>query len=112
MNSSMQKSKIITIDFDGTVVTHSFPDIGKDIGADIVLEKLVDYGHRLILSTMRCNDPEGNFEQNIYNGYKVHSGMYLEQAVNWFREKISLCGVFKKILTKRIGLLLQNHIAI
>jgi hypothetical protein len=88
------KPQIITLDFDGTVVTHSFPEIGKDIGADIVLEILVNNGHNLILSTMRCDDPEGKFEQNFANGYKIHSGMFLEQAINWFKEKnIPLWGI-------------------
>ena len=88
------KPQIITIDFDGTVVTHSFPEIGKDIGADIVLEMLVNNGHNLILSTMRCDDPEGKFEQNFTNGYKIHSGMFLEQAVEWFKKKnIPLWGI-------------------
>lgn len=88
------KPQIITIDFDGTVVTHSFPEIGKDIGADIVLQMLVNNGHSLILSTMRCDDPEGKFEQNFNNGYKIHSGMFLEQAVNWFNERnIPLWGI-------------------
>jgi hypothetical protein len=46
---------IIGIDFDGTVVTHDFPKIGKDIGAVPVLRKLVDNGHKLILFTMRSD---------------------------------------------------------
>lgn len=31
---------IIGIDFDGTVVTHDFPKIGKDIGARACIEKI------------------------------------------------------------------------
>jgi len=30
----------IVIDFDGTCVTHDFPRVGKDIGAEPVLRKL------------------------------------------------------------------------
>jgi len=44
---------IIAIDFDGTCVTHAYPKIGKDIGAVPVLKQLVQYGHQLILWTMR-----------------------------------------------------------
>lgn len=44
---------IIAIDFDGTIVTHDYPDIGKDIGAFPVLKKLQEAGHKLILFTMR-----------------------------------------------------------
>ena len=43
----------INIDFDGTCVTHEFPNVGKSIGADKVLKRLVDNGHHLILFTMR-----------------------------------------------------------
>lgn len=34
---------IIAIDFDGTCVTHEYPNIGRDIGP--VLRKLVENGH-------------------------------------------------------------------
>lgn len=43
----------IAVDFDGTCVTHEYPDVGKDIGAIPVLKELVDKGHKLILFTMR-----------------------------------------------------------
>ena len=69
------KSKIIAIDFDGTCVTHDYPNIGKDIGAIPVLQQLVYYGHRLILFTMR-------------------SGQELKEAKNWFDiNQIKLEGV-------------------
>jgi len=45
----------IAIDFDGTCVTHAYPEIGEDIGAVSVLEKLYQKGHLLILNTMRCD---------------------------------------------------------
>ena len=66
---------IIAIDFDGTCVTHDFPNIGKDIGAIPVLKALLDKGHELILFTMR-------------------SGIGLYEAVKWFKEQnIRLYGV-------------------
>jgi hypothetical protein len=44
----------VAFDFDGTVVTHDFPDIGKEVpGAIRVLKLLQDYGVSLILLTMR-----------------------------------------------------------
>ena len=43
----------IAIDFDGTCVTHDYPEVGKDIGAVPVLKRLIDAGHKLILHTMR-----------------------------------------------------------
>jgi hypothetical protein len=66
---------VIAIDFDGTVVTHAYPDVGMDIGAVPVLRELVDNGYRLILYTMR-------------------SGRLLDDAVAWFaRQRIPLYSV-------------------
>lgn len=81
----------ILIDFDGTVVTHEFPKIGKDIGAIPILKKLIKNGHQLILFTMRSDiiNPKG--EDN-----KLHlkSGKYLTEAVNWFKQnEIPLYGI-------------------
>jgi hypothetical protein len=65
----------IAVDFDGTCVTHEFPDVGRDIGAAPVLRALVDKGHQLILNTMRDSAD-------------------LPPAVEWFKEKnIPLIGV-------------------
>lgn len=30
------------VDFDGTVVTHNYPEVGKNVGAQIVLKKLAE----------------------------------------------------------------------
>jgi len=57
----------IAVDFDGTCVTHEYPNIGKDIGAVPVLQTLVEKGHKLILYTMR-------------------SGEQLEEAIQWFKD--------------------------
>lgn len=69
----------IAIDFDGTCVTHDFPEIGKSIGAEPVLKRLVKCGHKLILHTMR----DSNEERST-----------IQEAVNWFRMRgIPLEGV-------------------
>lgn len=47
------KGIVIGVDFDGTVVTHEYPEIGEDIGAVPVLKKLVDNDCLLVLNTMR-----------------------------------------------------------
>lgn len=81
----------IVIDFDGTCVTHDFPRVGKDIGAEHVLKKLVKHGHRLILFTMR-SDLEVSTHRN--EGKELPPGNYLQDAVNWFKEKeIPLYGI-------------------
>lgn len=65
----------IGIDFDGTCVTHSYPEIGRDIGAIPILRKLIDKGHKLVLNTMR-------------------SGEQLQEAVDWFKQnELPLYGV-------------------
>lgn len=66
---------IIAIDFDGTCVTHDYPNEGQDIGAIPILRELVKNGHQLILYTMR-------------------SGIELDSAKQWFlRNDIKLYGV-------------------
>lgn len=47
-------SKVIAVDFDGTIVTHAYPRIGKEIPFAIeTLLQLQREGHRLILWTVR-----------------------------------------------------------
>jgi hypothetical protein len=60
------KGIILGVDFDGTCVTHEYPNIGREIGAPEVLREFIAHGARLILWTMR-------------------SGVELEEAVEWFK---------------------------
>lgn len=79
---------IIAIDFDGTCVTHEYPDVGKDIGAVTVLKKLVDNGHQLILYTMRSYKiGVSPVTGNVENGG-------LQDAIDWFdKNNIPLFGI-------------------
>ena len=62
-------NNIIAVDFDGTLVTHMYPAIGKEAPNAIrVLKKLLEQGNRLILFTMRSGTP-------------------LQEAVDWCTEK-------------------------
>lgn len=80
---------IIAIDFDGTCVTHDFPKVGKDIGAEKVLKELVAAGHQLILFTMRSDIEDPTSEDMHPVG-----GDYLTDAINWFKERnIPLYGI-------------------
>lgn len=82
---------VIAIDFDGTCVTHDYPNIGKDIGAAPVLRKLVENGHHLILWTMRCDF--GKLPV-IGTENEIEDGNFLQQAVNWFtNNQIPLYGI-------------------
>ena len=68
--------KIVALDFDGTVVTHEYPEVGKDVpNAVKTLRRLVDTGCRIILWTMRSDET-------------------LQDAVAWFTDnEIPLWGV-------------------
>lgn len=47
----------IAVDFDGTIVEHRYPEIGKEIPfATTTLKKLIADGHRLILWSVREGD--------------------------------------------------------
>ena len=60
---------IIAVDFDGTIVEHRYPSIGKELPFAIdTLRKLAEEGHRLILWTVR-------------------EGKYLEEAVEFCRSR-------------------------
>lgn len=48
-------SKIIAVDFDGTIVEHAYPEIGKEmLFAFATLKQLQKKGHKLILWTFRA----------------------------------------------------------
>lgn len=74
---------IIAVDFDGTCVTHEFPEVGKEIGAAKVLKKLTNAGHKLILNTMRSDSKEV-----VSDDPAIHSepGEYLKAAESWFQK--------------------------
>ena len=60
---------IIAVDFDGTIVEHEYPKIGKEkIFATEPLRQLINDGHRLILWTVR-------------------EGELLDEAVEWCRQR-------------------------
>lgn len=49
-----ENSKVIAVDFDGTIVEHKFPDIGREmLFAFATLKALQQKGHKLILWTIR-----------------------------------------------------------
>lgn len=65
----------IGIDFDNTVVSDLFPEVGLSLGAEPILKKLIANGHKLILWTIR-------------------SGEALDKAVDWFKQNdIELFGI-------------------
>jgi hydroxymethylpyrimidine pyrophosphatase-like HAD family hydrolase len=63
-----ENSKVIAVDFDGTIVEHAYPAIGKEmLFAFATLKELQKRGHKLILWTFR-------------------HGEYLDEAVEYCRK--------------------------
>ena len=60
---------LIAVDFDGTIVDHKYPEIGREIPFAIeTLKKLQNDGHKLIM-------------------WSVRRGHLLDEAVEWCRER-------------------------
>lgn len=69
-----KKGDPIAVDFDGTCVSHEYPAVGRFVGAQKVLTRIVREGGKLILWTMR-------------------DGPTLYDAIKWFDDnKIPLYG--------------------
>ena len=59
----------IAVDFDGTIVEHRYPEIGKEVPfATVTLRKLIDEGNKLILRSVR-------------------EGKLLDEAVAWCEKR-------------------------
>ena len=76
----------IAIDFDGTIVQHRYPEIGKEIPfATLTLKKLIDDGHILVLNSVRegeylaanKNYPEETPESPDYSR-KIKADFYID----------------------------------
>ena len=69
---------IIGVDFDGTIVTHEYPDIGEPVPLALAtMHELSEKGHQLILWTMRSDE-------------------YLDEAVKYVEKNgITLFGINK-----------------
>jgi len=84
---------IFGIDFDGTVVTHEFPKVGKDIPGSVeTLDKIVRHGGRLVLWTMRANHTKK--PQSHDPDIHTEAANYLDEAIKWFADReLPLWGV-------------------
>lgn len=70
----MRRPRILAVDFDGTVVTHMYPQIGKEADDCVrVLKRVQEAGHKIVLWTCRETDPEAKTD-------------YLRAAVEWMYE--------------------------
>ena len=60
---------IIAVDFDGTIVEHNYPEIGRELPfATSTIRKLIEEQHQIILWTVR-------------------KGKLLQEAVDWCKER-------------------------
>jgi len=56
----------IYLDFDGTVVEHDYPCIGRlNPNALEVIKRLQDAGHNIILNTMRVEFKDGTMKEAL-----------------------------------------------
>jgi hypothetical protein len=66
----MKRECYVAIGFDGTCVTHNYPNVGEDVGADLWLRAATGMGAKLILSTMR-HGPEINQALDWFTSHDV-----------------------------------------
>ena len=70
------KKLVIAIDFDGTIATQSFPEVGtlRD-AADYFIRKMYQDGHEIIINTCRSGRYEGMAEDFLNNRCRSFSLM-------------------------------------
>lgn len=67
--NNLRKNMTIAVDFDGTIVEHRYPEIGRELPfATQTLRMLIEDRHKLIL-------------------WSVREGQLLEEAVEWCRKR-------------------------
>ncbi len=95
MNNLINNSgKIIAVDFDGTIVEHKYPNLGKEmLFAFATLKALQGKGHRLILWTYRQGEPlEEAVEYCRQNGvifYAINEAYLGESVEPGYSRKIN-----------------------
>ncbi len=95
-----KKEMIIAIDFDGTIVTHHYPAIGKPVkGAIEAIKQMQSWGHKIILYTMRSGKElqeaidycqsvgikfwgvnENPEQKNWTDSPKIYANLYIDDA--------------------------------
>jgi hydroxymethylpyrimidine pyrophosphatase-like HAD family hydrolase len=93
-NFLSENSKVIAVDFDGTIVEHRYPEIGKEmLFAFATLKALQQKGHKLILWTIRTGEMlEEAVEYCKKNGvefYSVNKNYPEEQLDNKTSRKLN-----------------------
>ncbi len=79
---------IIAVDFDGTIVEHKYPHIGKEIPfAFVTLKKMQSEHHRLILWTVR----EGDLLQEAVDFCRERGLEFYAVNSNYPEEEVGTC---------------------
>lgn len=79
---------IVATDFDGTIVTHEFPNIGKEARYAIsTLRKLQEKGHKVFLWTMRGHPDLEKFPHIDQNTGEYIKQDTLQEALDWCKER-------------------------
>lgn len=89
---------IIAIDFDGTCVTHEFPEVGETVpGAENVIQALAAAGAKLIVWTIRSDQAKIKADPHSFANGTAGESLDLEflvKAVKWFADRgIPLYGI-------------------
>ncbi|MGB1268305.1 MAG: BT0820 family HAD-type phosphatase [Flavobacteriaceae bacterium] len=90
----MTDKLIIAVDFDGTIVTDAYPQIGKpQLFAFETMKRLQNDGHRLILWTYRCgkklNEAVAFCKENGIEFYAVNNSFPNEEFTGKESRKIA-----------------------
>lgn len=79
---------VIQLDFDGTVVEHQYPQVGREnFGCMEIIKKLQDAGHEVILNTYRADCQNGTLEKAI-EFLNFHSKTELKKITKFNSTKI------------------------
>jgi predicted mannosyl-3-phosphoglycerate phosphatase (HAD superfamily) len=79
---------IIQLDFDGTVVEHEYPKIGREnFGSMEIIKKLQEAGHKIILNTYRADCQNGTLDKAL-NFLNYHHRVNLDLIAEYNDNKI------------------------
>lgn len=96
MGEGEMKSLYIGVDFDGTVVTHKYPEIGEPLDGCIeTLLKLQEVGHKLILYTMRSGERLAQAVEYLEeNGVKLYAVNENPSQKHWTESPKIFCNLY------------------
>lgn len=87
---------IIGVDFDGTIVTHEYPDIGDPVPLALAtMQELSEKGHQLILWTMRSDEYLDEAVKYVeQNGIKLFGVNKNPEQHTWTKSPKAYCQIY------------------